>query len=162
MVWSQLITETGADTEIVPLTLPSDTAMVKVDSVEYNGSSLTPGSRSKLRGKDVTSPQYFLEENGQLKIVSAPITGSTIEANVILQPSFTATTLPDSELDKWGEILIYGAISLLLTDPQDESNFSPERAMGYNNLFLEGIESAKIKADNDDLPKHDLMSYGGL
>jgi len=153
------------------LTTPTDSIVHKVMTVIHKGVELEPISsilleqrKPKWRETDYYgTPEYWLYESSQLRLVPVPSdseTNSTI-ARVQLKPTVGSTETTDRLIVDYRDIIVNGAIYRLLRMPLREwTDYAG--AQVYGTLFNQDVIAAERRARQADTGIARKVKYGGL
>jgi hypothetical protein len=129
-----------------------DADIVEIEQAKFNGVNLTPVTKRWLDGfncdwqnSEVSSgaAQYVTQLNPNTVTVY-PFAEGTLELGLILQPSLTATTMPDWLLDLHRGLIGQGAAARALLLPGENSN--PTLGAGLQSIFESKVASAKTQS----------------
>lgn len=159
-----------ADTATYDLTLPTDTALVDIIAVTYDGSELTPKTIEQLRRDDADwetatgSPNYYFRSGvSSIQLVGIPQADNagSLVVRVALMPTFAAATIDDVLVEDHHEELVNGALFRLLRIPNKGWT---DRGMSdyYGTLYESKIGEATHVADSDrTMNVRRRVRYGG-
>lgn len=136
------------------LDLPTDHIISKVQSAWANQQSLTPKAEEDLRRiygldwrKTPGNPCYFTQYTPETMIIVPIPTVSVVgglECTLVVRPSVLSTTVDDSLLNRWHEVIAAGARSRLYAVP-GHAYENPKLAAGYAVMFQDGVLKAQIQ-----------------
>jgi hypothetical protein len=127
---------------------------------------LTKETRRTTRGRALSSPDipayYTLYQANKVRVSPAPaVADIPLTGLVCVRPSILAQTLADDMVDKYMEVLEYGAIAFALRQPHQE--WTDYKGAGvYQTLFDDAIiEHRTSAADEEQEGIIRTVSYGG-
>lgn len=174
MYWREDLTaeDTVVDQSVYPLTLPADSEVVDFNDIYFSTKRrLIPKTMRQLDAineqwrTQTGEPYYYLREaNASVKLVYIPqeVEVGAIQANAVLQPTSTATTIDDKILANYDEAIIYGALYRVMRVP-GKAWSDMATATYYEGLFREKVEEATSRG-TDERTKGVIrtVKYGGL
>jgi hypothetical protein len=150
--------------------LPTGTLLVEVMSLAYDGVPLDPSSPDLLDfklGSDWQTAtgkprQFFKAESNILRLVPMPNATGVLKltGKVSLKPTRTATGIAEWFVDDYYEGIIAKASNLMLAMIGSEW-FNGEMAGAFQAQYMDKLDNARTRANNDDTSKARVTTYGG-
>lgn len=163
--------DAAADTAVYTLTLPTDTEVVDIIEVLYEGRKLTPKTHKELSKMDPeyrTTPGtpyfYVYEGSNQLRLVGVPTAASVgaIEVEAAIKPTIAATAVHDDLYDMYFETISEGALATLF-NMKSQVWYDPASARKSEILFENEADEARVRAGMSNTKgASGRVKYGGL
>lgn len=142
------------------LDLPSDSEIILIRWVKYNGTTILPKTEDELDSenknfrvdnwRDATGEpyHYFLDEQDNIYLYPIPDTAiaNSIIVGVTLKPKIDSFEGPDYLYYKWRNVIACGAKAKLMS-MRTRSWYAPAEAAKESIDFSNGISEARIRAN---------------
>lgn len=145
---------TTANVAEYPFVPPTDTQVIQVVQVRWNGYELDPVSVDELddryagdwRTKKERSPLGYTQlGRTSLLLVPVPIDTSTLDMTLAIAPTRAAATVDDVLYNIYADTIAAGAKASLMMRPQTPYT-NPQLAAANRQKFLSGVSLAKRSA----------------
>lgn len=132
--WHESFTQ-NVRTQDIELDVPSQSRAVGIERVYINGSLISPitAGQADLFAQPGVPDGYYRTEDNVLRLVPAPSDAVSLSVDVILAPTYTATSIPDDLANRCRKALIYGALAQLLIVP-GQAWTNPTLAVAYQQM----------------------------
>ena len=112
--------EAGESSVAVPL--PTNTALVEVITVSYQGNPMTPTTLEAVMMDPIsgTSPCRFYEQDSVIHLDPKPanLEDKTVDVLIAIKPNRASTELPDLIVDQYFDCISKGALARLTSMPE--------------------------------------------
>lgn len=135
------------------LTPPADGHIVRIPALLYNNVLLRGMTEDRLsrfsdnwRNASGTPSAFVALTRETVRLYPTPDTSlvAALEPDVVIQPSLTATTVPDWLADQYEEILVDGALSWLFAMPLRDW-YRPQAATYHRARFEQAINALRAE-----------------
>lgn len=137
----------------IELDLPADSQILQITDLYFDGQHIEPLAPDTLDdqgqewfAKTATLPRgYYSTQPGIVVLVPAPDSASQVRVHAKLLPKRNSTVLPDILLDRYPEIIQYGALKRLLMEPS-QAYSDPNKAIVYAQEFEQCVSKVRQEA----------------
>ena len=135
------------------LTLPAGVSLINLISVFVDDRKLklvtTEEARASADWNRAGTPRTVCRTGNTLRFSPMPSEVMAIEVFYSASPDSLTLTLDDELVERWGDVLVWGALGRLLTMPQ-RAWTNPQLAIHYAALYRMKLDDIRQRAESDN------------